>query len=187
LGLAACRFIVEGHGGHIHVQSKLGEGTSFHIYLPAAQAEWERSFLHKRAKVRTRRVLVMEPEEITGNVLYRMLQRLGYEPAVVRDGLEAVHLYEKAEQERRPFVAAILAETVPGGVGGREALTRLREMDPETRAILSTGSAQDPVAARYRQWGFRQVIVKPFTLEDLAQALNSLRGRACRMALAGAV
>jgi CheY-like chemotaxis protein len=92
------------------------------------------------------------------------------------DGLEAISLYEAAQTAGRPFAAVLLDLTIPGGTGGVETLSRLREIDPQVKAIASSGYASDPVVARPGQSGFAGTLTKPYTCAELAEELRRVLG-----------
>jgi CheY-like chemotaxis protein len=103
-----------------------------------------------------------------------MLERLGFDVVGARDGDEAVVLFARSRGEGPPFDAVILDLTVPGGMGGQEAMRRLRELDPRVRAIVSSGYSNDPVMASFRDHGFAGVIAKPCRMEELGEALREV-------------
>jgi CheY-like chemotaxis protein len=110
--------------------------------------------------------------ELAGAVL-RLLE---YEPVLTRDGNEAIDAYQEARAQGRPFAAVILDLTIPGGMGGRDTIRRLREIDPDVRAIVSSGYSNDAVLAEHRAHGFRAMVAKPYRMEDLARALSEAIG-----------
>lgn len=120
------------------------------------------------------RILLMDDEEIVQRVVVRTLQRLGYEVEVAGDGGGAVNMYSRALNEGAPFSAVILDLTVPGGMGGFEALQRLRSLDPEVRAIASSGYAIDSGSADAGYAGFSAILTKPYRPGDLACTLEQV-------------
>ena len=106
-----------------------------------------------------------------------MLDHFGYDSDFAGDGAEAIALYEKARAAGRPYDAVILDLTVPGGMGGRETIRRLRGIDPEVRAIVASGYSNDPIMADFRNYGFSGMVSKPFTLDDLRETPSSVLGR----------
>ncbi len=84
---------------------------------------------------------------------------------------EAVELYEEAMRTGESFDAVILDLTVPGGMGGKEAIGKLREIDPDIIAIVSSGYSGDPVMSNFREYGFSDVIVKPYNPEQMKVTL----------------
>jgi PAS domain S-box-containing protein len=175
LGLASAYAIIKKHNGHIAVESKPGVETTFHIYLPAVerqvtpQPEEDRELL-----VGTGKILVMDDEEMVREVLGRMLARLGYEAEFARDGGEAIEMFVKAQESGQAFAAVILDLTVPGGMGGKEALGKLLEIDPQVKAIVSSGYSDDPVMADCQKYGFSGVVAKPYKISELGKILNQV-------------
>ena len=102
----------------------------------------------------------------------RQLEKLGYTAVTTEDGKQALEAYQAAMKTENPFSAVIMDLTIPGGMGGQEAVTHLLKLDPEAVALVSTGYADDPVVSRCTDYGFKGAIPKPFTLEDLGKALQ---------------
>lgn len=117
------------------------------------------------------RVLLMDDEEMIHRVVTRALTRYGYEVVVVADGEAAVELYTEARGTSDAFAAVILDLTVPGGMGGRETLRRLQQLDPEVRTIICTGYADDVTLGELAHLGFKAVMAKPYRPERLAETL----------------
>jgi PAS domain S-box-containing protein len=173
LGLATAYSIVKNHDGYISVESKLGVGTTFHVFLPASKetapvAEVTNDALSAPA---SGRILVMDDEEPIQQLLHRALTEVGYDVSTTGDGEEAVEQYTRAREAGVPFDAVILDLTVPGKMGGQEAIKKLIEIDPEVRAIASSGYSTDPVISDFRNYGFRGVVVKPYKLSELREVL----------------
>lgn len=120
------------------------------------------------------KILVMDDEEIVQDVLSNMLDFLGYEAEIAGDGTQAIEKFKQARLSDNPFDAIIMDLTIPGGVGGRDAIQDLLKVDPEVKAIVSSGYSTDPVVTNYREYGFKGVVNKPFKLEDLRQVLEQL-------------
>ena len=115
--------------------------------------------------------MIMDDDEAVRSAAAELLETIGYSVSTAADGSEAIELYTEAMEAGRPFAAVVLDLTVPKGVGGRETMTRLLEIDPKVKAIVSSGYSTDPVMANYREHGFSGVAVKPYRLADLAQTL----------------
>lgn len=172
LGLAVVYSIIKRHKGHISVKSRPGTGTTFTFYLPATQNEKQESyFSEKDIKHVPGRVLVMDDEDIIGEMLLSLLQRLGFEVEYAKDGSEAVDLYKQAMNSDKPFDVVIMDLTVPGGMGGKDAIKVLLEIDPEVNAIVSSGYSDDSVIANYSEYGFKDALTKPFRIENLNESL----------------
>ncbi len=176
LGLATCYSIVKNHGGHIAIESEEGVGTTIHVYLPAS----ERPIPKKEAAVRPAResgkgrILVMDDEEMIRQMVKMMLQLLGYESELTRNGSEAIERYCEAKQAGHPFDAVIMDLTIPGGMGGKEAIGKLLEIDPMVKAIVSSGYAASGLMSGHEESGFRGVITKPYTMEQLRSAIQDV-------------
>ncbi|MHB9133205.1 MAG: hybrid sensor histidine kinase/response regulator [Armatimonadota bacterium] len=174
LGLATSYSIIQHHGGCIHVTSELGVGTTFSIYLPASPSGYLPAFEKEEAPLISKgKVLVMDDEEIVREVVVNMLNALGYEASGAHNGEEALNLYEQSYLAGHPFDVVIMDLTVPGGLGGKETVKLLLEIDPHARAIASSGYSNDPVMARCQEYGFCAGIAKPYKLVDLARVLRT--------------
>jgi PAS domain S-box-containing protein len=177
LGLTTCYSIAQKHGGTVIAESRPGAGASFHLYLPASAQEPVMPVVDGAIPHGHGRILVMDDEAMIREVCGHMLVRLGYEVESAQDGAEAIERYVAARAEGRPFDAVILDLTVPGGMGGREAVGRILEIDPRARLIVSSGYSNDPVTDDYRAYGFCAVMVKPYRVGDLGRALQDALGR----------
>ncbi|MBA7614029.1 Sensor histidine kinase RcsC [subsurface metagenome] len=178
LGLASAYSIVKRHEGHISVKSEVGIGTAFTVYLPAAEGNLPSKKSSEAQKVSMKgKALVMDDEEPVRSVLSEMLGSIGYKISLAEDGAEAVELYSKAKASNRPFDVVFMDLTVPGGMGGKEAVKVLLEIDPDVKVIVTSGYSNDPVMADYKSFGFAGVVAKPFKLEDLSETLKDVAGK----------
>ena len=125
----------------------------------------------------TGKILAMDDEEMIRDLLRQMLSRLGYAVELARDGNEAIDLYRRAMDSGEPFDAVILDLTVPGAMGGTETILKLRLMDANVKAIVSSGYSNDPVMSDYKKYGFSGVVTKPYNIEALGRALEELLTR----------
>jgi len=173
LGLATTYAIVRKHEGHIEVMSKLGEGAAFRVYFPA---------MERRKKPRKKEInalstgrgaiLLMDDEAAILASTGKLLEELGYRVDTARHGVEAMEKYRISMESNQPFDLVIMDLTIPGGMGGLETLERLREINPNVRALVSSGYSSDRIMADYERYGFFGVIAKPYRLEDLAHAVK---------------
>ena len=120
------------------------------------------------------RVLIMDDEEMVREVLGEMLKILGYEVEFALDGKEAIAKFLEAKQKGCPFALVIMDLTVPGGMGGKEAIGELRKIDPKIKAIVSSGYSKDDVLLQYKDYGFDAALVKPYRLEELKQVIEQV-------------
>jgi nitrogen-specific signal transduction histidine kinase/CheY-like chemotaxis protein len=173
LGLSTSHTIVSQHDGTITVDSEVGVGTTFHVYLPASE---ERCVIEKKdvkePKMGQARILLVDDDESVRTSAARMLKRLGYRVECAEDGAEGIRLYEEAMEREDPFAIILMDLTIPGGMGGKEAIRELRKIDPGAKAIVSSGYSDDPVLSRFEEYGFCGAVTKPYKIDDLAEAIH---------------
>ena len=182
LGLATAYTIIQKHGGHITVDSTVGVGTTVNIFLPALEREvrnvQREGAGHQPAiagqQAGMRRILVMDDEESLRALSGEMLEMLGYESNAVKDGTEAIHIYKESMHSGRPFDAVILDLTIKGGMGGDRIIQELLRIDPNVKAIVCSGYFNNPVLARYEEYGFRGALPKPYQKTDLERVLREV-------------
>jgi len=173
LGLSVSYSIVKKHGGDIKVSSVEGSGTVTEVFLPASNEKCV-SENSREAEQHTGkgRILVMDDEDFILDISKRMLARMGYEVEVSKTGNETITLYKKAKESGFPFDCVIMDLTIPGGMGGKDAIRILKEYDPQTTAIVSSGYSNDPIMSLYKEYGFAGVSVKPYSFEDLRNEIE---------------
>ncbi len=180
LGLATTYSIITRHGGAIDVESAVGTGSTFSLYLPASLADAPRPerptgpLPHRETRGR---ILVMDDDELIRETAGVLLDLLGYDADLAPDGDRALDMYRRAQQAGAPYAAVIMDLTVPGGKGGKATIRQLLEIDPQAKAIVSSGYSTDAVMATYAQHGFAGIVVKPYTIEDLGAELQRVLGK----------
>jgi PAS domain S-box-containing protein len=183
LGLATTYSIIKNHNGYITVESEPGVGTTFHIYLPASKKPVTKKEEVEEGAVQAafpgrKRILVMDDEETIRDMLSNALSTAGFEVELASDGKEAIERYEKAMELGQPFDAVIMDLTIPGGMGGKEAIKKLIEIDPDVKAIVSSGYSTDPIMADFRKYGFSAVMTKPYSVGEMERTLHRILVRA---------
>ena len=167
--------IVKHHQGHIAVESTLGAGSTFHVYLPACERPLSPAPAESAAAPSGKgKILVMDDEAMVRNILEKMLHHLGYEVELAGDGAEAVAKFIAGQEAGEPFDAVILDLTVPGGMGGKEAMERLLKIEPRIKAIVSSGYFDAPIMAEFAEYGFLGIIAKPYKIADLGKVLQEV-------------
>jgi PAS domain S-box-containing protein len=172
MGLATAYSVVKNHGGVILVESTPGQGSHFDIYLPASEkpiATTAAPLSEPPAPVGSGRVLVLDDEEAICMLVTCALEPLGYEVTEAQDGLVALEKYADALNSGKKFDLVISDLTMPGRMSGQEAIRRLRDLDPQVLAIVSSGYANDPVMSRYQEFGFSGMIAKPYEIDALGR------------------
>ena len=181
LGLATAYAIVAKHGGRVSVESKYGSGTTFIVDLPAAQSSPAKEPASvPRVEARSQRpigkLLVMDDEEALRTLLVQFLVRFGHEVQSARDGAEAIDLYQAAQASGRRFDLVLLDLTVVSGMGGEETARSLKELDPSAKLIASSGYSDSPVMSSFRDYGFVDVLPKPWVVAELDEVVRRVLG-----------
>ncbi len=175
LGLSIAYSIIQRHGGTMHVSSVEGEGTTFQIYIPASFTNVEN---HEKDESHVTsgsgRILVMDDEQMVRQIVSDMLEHLGYEVRTASDGKEAVQLYSELYKDGECYDAVLVDLTVQGGMGGLEALRKIRQIDENARVIVASGYSNDNVMVKFSDYGFVGKIEKPFIIEHLGSLLKNV-------------
>ncbi len=178
LGLATSYSIIKRHNGVIQVDSRPGFGSTVQVYLPATpEVEPEACDDREISTPGTGKVLLMDDDQNILEVVSELLEVLGYRVETASDGQQAIACYAAAFAAGRSFDVVIMDLTVPGGMGGAQALPELRKIDPHARVIVSSGYCNDPVLANFQHHGFDDIVTKPFTIDDLARVIESVTSR----------
>ncbi len=173
LGLAVCHSIINKHQGHLRVQSEPGVGTTFYVCLPSGPSREDAVVPPQRVEkvVRAKLIMVMDDEEMLRKVAKAQLSMLGHGVVLVENGEQAVVKYQELQASGTPVDLVLMDLTIPGGMGGQEAVQNLLAVDRDAKIIVVSGYSTDPVMAAYKEYGFCGAISKPFDLKELADAI----------------
>lgn len=174
LGLAICYSIVRKHNGYILIDSVPGKGSTFQIYLPATKKNIIEVCIEEEGTRHGKgRVLIMDDEEMILKIAKELLQLMDYEVATTQNGEDTIKLYRQAMEFKRPFDAVILDLAIPDGIGGKEVLRELMAIDPHVKGIISSGYLNDPVMKNFKEYGFIDMLTKPYKTNELDTKLRA--------------
>lgn len=179
LGLTIAYSIIKKHGGDTYVDSTVGKGTRVRLFLPAigpdrVSQERHEDTVSAFSSGGTKRILLMDDEEMLRDIARLMLERMAHEVVLADDGESAIRQYRQALAEEKGFDLVILDLTIPGGIGGKEVVSILKDIDPGVKAVVSSGYAEDPVMADFEKYGFVGVLSKPYDMNKLQSVLGGL-------------
>ncbi len=173
LGLTTTYSIIKRHEGHINVISEVGSGTTVELFLPATEKE---ARIEKNIKPQVHngrgKILVMDDDIMVRELLSQILDYLGYEVDEAENGETTLEKYKSAKSNGDLIDLIIMDLTIPGGMGGKDTIKELKKIDPEVKAIVSSGYSNDPIMANYSEYGFIGVLNKPYNVETLSDALS---------------
>ncbi len=173
LGLATCFSILKKHEGHIAVTSTPEKGSTFRFYLPASfNSSVQASSAVEVNHHGLGKFLILDDEEVIRDVLEKILKHLGYTPVSYADGDQAIEAYTNDFFHNKEIVAMIFDLTIPGKTGGREAVDKIRALNPAIPIFVSSGYAEDEILTKPTQYGFTASLSKPFGIDDIKNLLN---------------
>ena len=190
LGMSIAYSIVKSHNGDILIGSSPGSGTRVDIILPVVQPgasgsekpacpgqdspDAQGRSVSMEPSVRKKKVLVMDDDDIVLKTSSKVLQRLGYEAVTAKNGEQAILAFKRSVEAGGPIQMAVLDLEVKQGMGGIETMQKLLAMDPGIKGIIASGYSSDRIMENPQDYGFALAIAKPFQMETLQTALESL-------------
>jgi PAS domain S-box-containing protein len=177
LGLSTAYSIIKKHGGVLTVDSEVGKGSIFHIFLPVSDKTGPPAVVDEAQAVILKgsgKVLLIDDEEFLLEMASELLQHLGYTVETAIDGKEALDLYKKGLESGQKHTVVIMDLTIPGGMGGKETIRELKKIDPDAKTIVSSGYATDPILSNFKEYGFDAMLPKPYEVEELAKILHKV-------------
>jgi PAS domain S-box-containing protein len=174
LGLSVVQSIVLKHGGRVAVSSTQNVGSTFTVQLPALVSADDSKTIARITipQQQNRRILVMEDDDAVGKFMLSALSGLGHRVVHAVNGSQAIEAFLRHKSEGIPFDLVILNLTVKSDYGAREVIVRLRELEPDVHAILSTGYVEDPMIQDHKKHGFAAVLRKPFDITELRMSVD---------------
>lgn len=179
LGLAVAYSIIKKHKGHVLIESEFGRGTMFKIYLLTVELnqntdEIPEDKASETEKSVNKKVLIMDDEFMIRKVASKMLDVLGFENKAVCDGEEAIEEYSRSIETGQPYDVIIMDLTIPGGMGGVEAVKHILKINEKAKVVVSSGYSSDSTISDFKKQGFSMRMEKPYTLDSLEKILESL-------------
>ncbi|MBI5064303.1 MAG: PAS domain S-box protein [Desulfatitalea sp.] len=171
LGLASAYGIIKGHGGYIDVESQLGRGTTFDIYLPASERGVPKvAEPAPKAVAGKETILLVDDEEMVLEIGQKILERLGYVVIKAQNGMQALEIYK----QRHDSIDMIILDVIMPVIGGGEAFDRIKQIEPKVKILLSSGYSLDGQVAAILQRGCAGFIQKPFSIETLSAKIREI-------------
>lgn len=178
LGLATVFSVIHKHNGYIDINSAIDHGTTFTFYLPASDEQQLQKYTQTRTEnllsKRALSILVMDDEKPIREIISELLEKAGFSVETVEDGQQAIDRYSEKMAAGKPFDAVIMDLTIPGGMGGKEAVKSILAIDPRANVVVSSGYADDPIVANYTDYGFKGTAIKPYSINTLRETLVSV-------------
>ncbi len=175
LGLSISHRILKNHGGRIFLNSSNGKTTA-EIFIPIRGEVISKSDGDFEVKANEPiNVLVMDDDRFVREVFKDMLEELNCKVDVARDGESALELYKFQFKKGKPYDLVFLDLTIENGMGGKDAIRELKKVDPNVRAVVSSGYSDEDVMINYKNYDFWNVLKKPFELEDLEKIIKRVR------------
>lgn len=177
LGLATAIAVMKRHGGNIKVESTPGKGTTFYLFLPVSNKKTTDIVTNKKIESEFKKnckILILDDEIFVAKILHKLLETLGHEAVITTNGEDTIEVYNNELKKGKAFDALILDLTIPGGLSGHKVLEEILKIDKNVKAIVSSGYSKKPILSNYRKYGFKAILKKPYTIEELKEVLNKI-------------
>ena len=175
LGLTTAYTIVQKHGGHISVNSQIGTGTSFTIFLPAMnEPVIEKKNDQPTASQCQAKILFVDDDQFILKSTGQILNHLGYEVNLAEESQSALELFREAYSSEEPFTIVIMDLTISGGLGAKEVIGDFLSVDPDIKVIVSSGYTNDPVMVNFATYGFCGAMPKPYNITELKSKIREI-------------
>jgi two-component system cell cycle sensor histidine kinase/response regulator CckA len=170
LGLASVYGIVKGHDGYIDVESRLGYGSTFKIYLLASDKKTPEKTRTVNDIVKgTGTILLVDDEDSVLDIGQRFLKFMDYEVLTARSGSEAIEIYQKYHTS----IDLVILDMIMPKMGGGEVFDHLKKINPKVKVLLSSGYSINNEAAKILEKGCT-FIQKPFDIKQLSQTIHEI-------------
>lgn len=174
IGLTTSYSIIEKHGGTIDVESEPEKGSIFIIYLPSAENLIpEEHEITNSNSLRNGTILIIDDEELLISMTSSMVEILGFKASGKTTAEEGLEFFRESKAKGVKISAIICDLTIPGGMGGVEAVSEIRKIDTQIPVFVSSGYSEDPVMTNPIEYGFTASIPKPFKKDELSKLLNN--------------
>lgn len=175
LGLATSHSIIKNHEGIIRVESIKDEGTTFTIYIPAIDKDISETKDSATTEFRGEgKILLMDDDFNVRDMLIHVIEGIGFEVDSASEGEETIELFKQSLNSGNKYKFVLLDLTIPGGMGGKETILRLREIDPNIKAIATSGYSEDSIHTNYSDFGFNGFIGKPFKVKEFKKLIQDV-------------
>ena len=175
IGLATTYSIIKKHKGYIEAESEINKGSTFTFYLPASfeQINFEKK-IYEISKIKKLKILVLEDDDNIIKLLLKFFQKYMHDIKFTKNGNETINEYKTAFDLSEKYDLVILDLNIPYGMGGKDTFLKLKEIDPDIAAVVSSGYSNDAVIADYKNYGFKAYLVKPYTIDEISKIINDI-------------
>ena len=177
LGMTIVNSIIKKHNGVIDIQSEVDNGTTVTILLPLSIDDMPAGKQAQAATIPSNydlKILLLDDDSEILQMVSAMFVEKGAYVSAAQDGADVITLYERSLAAGNPYEVIIFDLTIPGGMGGKEAVGEIKKLNPDALCIVSSGYADDPVMANYKDYGFQAAVSKPYHLEELYRVVAKL-------------